>query len=174
MDKVDTKGIEYPPEVIEMARRLFLEGLSFDRIAVSVKEATGRPCRGKVIWSWSKKYSWTRIKKKLTGKELIKAQDKAKVEIETTQNQLLAYQKMREKGAFALDSIPISKISPRDATEMIDLGIKGERRIQISAWMRKFLDSVATIIMDEVKDDETLKRIATRFKTELKDYVMKE
>lgn len=168
------KGMEYPPEVIEMARRLFLEGLSFAKIADSVRETTGRSCTAKVIWSWHKKYGWVRTKKKLTGRELIKAQDKARVEVEKTQVQLLAYQKMREKGAQALDSIPIAKISPRDATEMIDLGIKGERRIQVSAWMKKFLDQVANILMDEIKDDEILKRIATRFRTELKDYVMRE
>lgn len=167
-----TKGVPHMPETIELARKLVIQGFSLNYIAKSVQEATGRPCTSKTISAWKDKYKWVAPEKKLKGKALIKAQKSAALEIQDTQRHLSLYRRLQKKGEEALDNVPIKNAT--EAMTMIDIGVKGERRIQINAWMKGFLNDVITIITEEIKDEALLTKIANRFKTDLKDYVMKE
>jgi hypothetical protein len=167
-----TKGVPHVPETIELARKLVIQGLSLSFIAKSVKEATGRPCSAKTVSAWKEKYTWSVPDKKPKGNALKKIQKNAQLEVQDTQRHLRSYRRLQEKGLEALENVPVKTAA--EALELIDTGIKGERRIQISAWMKGFLADVINIITDEVKDEATLSRIANRFKTDLKDYVMKE
>lgn len=167
-----TKGVPHVPETIELARKLVIQGLSLNYVAKAVREATGRPCTAKTISAWRDKYEWVAPDKKLKGKKLVKAQEAAKLEVQDTQRHLRLYQRLQKKGEEALENVPVKNAT--EAMELIDIGVKGERRIQINAWMKGFLSQVIQIITEEVKDESTLTRIANRFKTELKDYVVKE
>jgi len=167
-----TKGVPHLPETIELARKLVIQGLSYNYVAKAVREATGRPCTAKSISAWKERYSWFVPDKKPKGNALIKAQKKAQLEIQDTQRHLRLYKRLQDKGEEALENVPVKNAT--EALELIDVGIKGERRIQINSWMKGFLSSVIQILTEEIKDESTLTRIANRFKTDLKDYVMKE
>ena len=167
-----SKGKPYPQDVIDMARRLYLEGSSFNGIARAVGEATQRPCTPRTISLWEYREGWTRTPKKLTKRDRVQLQKKTSMEVSETIKQLQAYRKLWEKGSNVIDSLPVTSIS--QAVELIDVGIKGERRIMINAWMRSFLDDIGKILFEEIKDEELLKRIGLRFRTELKDFRMKE
>jgi hypothetical protein len=169
---VTTKGVPHAKETIELARKLIIQGLSLNFVAKSVREATGRPCTAKTVSAWKDKYEWKVPDKKLKGKALEKAQKAADLEVQDTQRHLRLYRRLQEKGEEALENVPVRNAS--EALELIDLGVKGERRIQANAWMKSFLTQVIGIITEEVKDENTLARIANRFKSELKDYVLKE
>lgn len=155
-----------------MARKLVIQGLSLNYVAKAVREATGRPCTAKTVSQWKEKHQWVAPTKKPKGNALVKAQKKAQLEIQDTQRHLRLYKRLQEKGEEALENVPVKNAT--EALELIDIGIKGERRIQINAWMKGFLSQVIQILTEEIKDEQTLTRIANRFKTELKDYVVKE
>lgn len=149
-----------------------IQGLSLNYVAKAVREATGRPCTAKTVSQWKEKHQWVAPTKKPKGNALVKAQKKAQLEIQDTQRHLRLYKRLQEKGEEALENVPVKNAT--EALELIDIGIKGERRIQINAWMKGFLSQVIQILTEEIKDEQTLTRIANRFKTELKDYVVKE
>jgi len=149
-----------------------IQGLSLNYVAKAVREATGRPCTAKTVSQWKDKHQWKVPDKKPKGNALVKAQKKAQLEIQDTQRHLRLYKRLQEKGEEALENVPVKNAT--EALELIDIGIKGERRIQINAWMKGFLSQVIQILTEEIKDEGTLTRIANRFKTELKDYVVKE
>jgi hypothetical protein len=132
-----TKGVPHLPETIELARKLVIQGLSQNYVAKAVREATGRPCTAKTISAWKEKYSWSVPIKKPKGSALVKAQKKAQLEIQDTQRHLRLYKRLQDKGEEALENVPVKNAT--EALELIDVGIKGERRIQISAWMKGFV-----------------------------------
>ena len=162
---------QYPIEVVEMARRLYHEGVTLPRIAEDVSETTGRHCTAKAVWNWAKKYEWVRPNKK-TGRARERAlrvtEEKRKIEVSETSKQLAAYKAVWGKGADALDSVPIRTAD--EAARLVDTGIKGQRRIEMDNWKASFLGKLAEILRDEIQDYDILKKIVARFKTELTNF----
>ena len=82
--------------------------------------------------------------------------------LKRAEDQIDMYQKMQKKGKDALadDTVTVDKMG--DAISLIDTGIKGERQISSGLVSWKYIELVVSIIAEEVKDEDTKRRIAQR------------
>ena len=156
----------YPSRTKILAKQLFLQGESFNGIAKKIREQTGTLCRPSTIKHWSNldhDGSWLEQRNRMLEKV-----ERAVVAAEETvikrefEEQLKAYEEMIQKGRAAMAdfSVPVQKAG--EAAELIDKGIRGWRSINAGLISLQYIQQVVNIINEEVKDEETKRRIAGR------------
>jgi hypothetical protein len=119
------------------------------------------------LYQWSKEQGW----KELRTKAISRARDKM-VELEADHRRLDSevhldqYKKITSKASEALNILQFDRAS--DAAKAVDMAIKGERTILEGLISRKFIQGIASIIMEEVNDKEVRHRLGTR----LQDFLL--
>lgn len=159
-------GIHFPPEMIERARKLFMDGLSPSKISKQISQEFNVVCRPSTIAHWSDKEGWL-IKRVATyekayARVVVKKEDSVAKEIE---NQIEAYRLVQQK---ALDSLQgehsLEFTNAMDASRAIDMGIQGERKIASGILGMQFIQDILQILLDEIKDEQVLNRVAIKLK----------
>lgn len=156
-------GTKYPEAAKDFARKLFLEGYSFPDIAKAIRERHRGKAHESMIYRWAEgaKPTW-REQRENRSLQVVEKVDKDAVQsvLEATDEHIKAYKQLREKGTEALPTLEVKKVA--DASTLIDVGIKGERRIAIGLVSARFVQVILSILREEIKDDELLRRIGLR------------
>ena len=161
----EAKSGKYSEEIKAEAKALFLKGLNYYDVAEKVREATGRVGNASLIKFWSDKGNWVaerhKLIKKMDQEVMHSTEENLLIRIK---EQLDAYKGMTEMGLEAIKdkSVTVDKVS--EAVELIDKGIRGERLVSSGLVSWRYIEQVVHIIIEEVKDDETKKRIANKLR----------
>ena len=153
-----------PQEVQMKAMDLYLEGnLSAANIARKVSTDFNVSVKPPTIYAWAKRFNWNdkRDEARTDAMDVVQESEKNRF-TRIQEEQLLNYESMRHKATHELDGLVFDRAI--DAVRAADLSIQGERKIM--EWMMNltFVQEVLTIILEEVSDQGTIDRIATRFR----------
>ena len=158
------KGTKYSAEERLRAKELFLRGKGTYAVATQMRRETGRDCNQALIERWRVKGNWDEDRKavvSLVDTDLVRfVSDDL---LERSKSHLTAYKTMTDQGSEALRKKMVNPESSRDAVDMVDKGIKGERMVTSSLISLDLIEQLAKIVFDEVADEEIRRRIAARF-----------
>jgi len=153
-----------PQEVQMKAMDLYLEGnLSAANIARKVSTDFNVSVKPPTIYAWAKRFNWNdkRDEARTDAMDVVQESEKNRF-TRIQEEQLLNYESMRHKATHELDGLVFDRAI--DAVRAADLSIQGERKIMEGMMNLTFVQEVLTIILEEVSDQGTIDRIATRFR----------
>jgi hypothetical protein len=154
---------QYHEGIIASAKEMYLRYISFNRIADAIFEQTGRKCSQSLVKYWADNQGWAEERNRIMSRvnqEISGRITEEMIERQVKQREL--YQKMQRKGEEALDDGMVVVEKMGEAVQLIDTGVKGERQINSALVSLKYIELVVSIISEEVKDEETKRRIAKR------------
>ena len=158
-----------PQEVQMKAMDLYLEGnLSAANIARKVSTDFNVSVKPPTIYAWAKRFNWNdkRDEARTDAMDVVQESEKNRF-TRIQEEQLLNYESMRHKATHELDGLVFDRAI--DAVRAADLSIQGERKIMEGMMHLTFVQEVLTIILEEVSDQGTIDRIATRFRLLVSD-----
>jgi transposase-like protein len=151
------KNKQYPLQTREKAKCMYLNGESFRAIAREIG------CTESTIRYWCQKENWAQYRAQIySASSAVVAEKTIGLLSEEKLAHIKAYQDLRRKGIEGLQNTPVR--SAREAGELIDKGIRGERSITPEYMSLRFLEEVANVVKSEVTDPEVLRRIANKFR----------
>ena len=80
----------------------------------------------------------------------------------TQQEHLDTYESMRHKAGHELEHLNFDRAS--DAAKALDMSMKGEREVIKGMINLQFVQNVLSVLVEEINDEATLKRVAGRLK----------
>ncbi len=153
-----------PEQVKAQAMTLFLEGIAAKDIAETVSRDHKVTVKPSTIYAWSKQYNWKETQSVSRANAIEKAAESETERFQRIQQEHLdLYGALRTKASTELHVNTFDRAS--DAAKALDLGIKGERQVMEGFISLNFISEVMAILVDEIKDGDTLARIAVKLKT---------
>jgi len=156
---------QFPLEVKDKALALYLEGDKSAREIVEILWVEyDLEVKPSTIYAWAREGEWgiqqgeARTQALDTLRES-EGQRFARVQKEHLDN----YESLRHKAENALDHLVFDKAF--DAAKVLDLSIKGERQVIEGMINLQFVQNVLSVLVDEINDEEVLRRIAGRLKS---------
>ena len=167
---------KYTRSVINIVRDYYIkESGDVDSVVYLMKKEHNTKVTKAIIRKWANVEEW----KKLSAETDFQALERAKEErstdvIDRAKEHAEIYQKIITKAGkhIALEDMD-SAISfggvrsARDAVDSIDLAIRGERIIQSGLINQTFVQTILSILVEEIQDDELLKRVGSKLKVAL-------
>jgi len=152
-----------PEKVKAEAMSLFLEGVAAKDIAETVSSNHKVVVKPSTIYAWSKQYNWKETQQISRATAVEKAAESETERFQRIQQEHLdMYGALRTKASTELHVNTFDRAS--DAAKALDLGIKGERQVMEGFINLNFISEVMAILVDEIKDGDTLTRIAVKLK----------
>ena len=72
------------------------------------------------------------------------------------------YGQLRQKASSELSLLQFDRAS--DAAKALDLGIRGERQVMEGLINLQFVQSVLSVLVEEITDEDVLKKVAVKLK----------
>ena len=155
---------QFPDSIKLKAMELFLEGdKTAKQIAaeVSTDEHVVSP---PTIYMWAKKEKWGEQKiQAVIDQQSGIVKQKAKDYSELQDEQLSQYSDMATKASAELRGLEFDRAL--DATRAADIAIKGQREVMQGMLNLNFINDIMAVLIDEIKDADTLQRISTKLKS---------
>lgn len=149
------KRRNYNRETKDTAKAMYLRGDSFREIASAIG------CTHMAVSKWCRDEHWAEYRDGIYADSYELVADKAKDLLSDTMlKHVVASQGLYEKGMEELSQTKAK--SAREATYLIETGIKGLMATEQATLPLAFLEELAEIIKAEITDEETLHRIAER------------
>lgn len=153
-----------PEEVRLKAMDLYLQGnLPAIEIAKQVSDEFDVGVQPSTVYAWAKRFAWDDQKNqaRTEAMEQVKESERTRF-MRVQQEQLQNYEEMRHKATHELDGLQFDRAI--DAVRAADLSIQGERQIMQGMMNLTFVQEVLSIILEEVGEQTTIDRIATRLR----------
>tara|TARA_R100000963_G_C4645825_1_gene110236 strand:+ start:2297 stop:2794 length:498 start_codon:yes stop_codon:yes gene_type:complete len=153
-----------PEDIKLQAMKLFLEGnRTAKEIAkiVSTEEFEVKPV---TIYAWARREKWNEqsaVARANEQEKLVKSDAKKFNQLQ--EKQLTSYTKLADKTSASLEYLDFDKAL--DASRAMDLAIRGQREVMQGMLNMQFVQDVLGVLIDEIKDQEQLSRIAIKMKT---------
>lgn len=159
------KSIEpFSEEMKEMARSMYISGKEIKEILREIRLKTQRPIKTETIMGWAQRGNWTELRDEARQRALAKVIDEISSEkAGLTTAQINAYRKMWARGLSEIEAQTI--FGGLDAAKMVDLGIKGERQIQMGVISVNFVNKLMQILLEEIADETILRKVGLRLKS---------
>jgi len=149
----------------QKALELYLKDYTYSEIAKNLTESFGRIVSVQDISYWVRSGKWAdRKNTMLTEVNENTVKIISDDLLARSKEQLGAYRDMVAMGLEAITDKTVTVDKVGEAVELIDRGIRGERQINSGLVAFKYIEHVVQIISEEVKDEEVLKRIASRLR----------
>lgn len=153
-----------PPQIKLDAMKLYLEGQTAAHIAETLIAKHNVKMNPSTVYAWAKSGKWGENKALARADAVEKIQETETQRYARLQEEHLdTYEKLRKKAGSELDTHIFDRAF--DAAKALDIGIKGERIVIEGMINLQFIQDVMNVLVDEVQDTETLKRIAFKLKT---------
>lgn len=156
---------QFPPEIKERALGLYIKGdksareiaeILWDDFTIEVKPST--------IYLWARDGDWGVQQVEVRVEAINKIKESEGQRFARTQREHLdTYESLRHKAGHELEHLNFDKAS--DAAKALDMGIKGEREVIKGMVNLQFVQNVLSVLVEEINDEDTLKRIAGRLKS---------
>ena len=146
------------------AMELFIQGEKANKISKELEEQFGVVVKPPTIYSWAKKMNWKAKRTEIQTDAVEKMSESETQRYGRLQKEHLnIYEEMRHKAHHDLDSMYFDRAV--DAARVVDLSITGERKVMEGMINLQFIQDVLSVLVDEVKDEETINRIAVKLRT---------
>ena len=150
-------------DVKERALELYLQGHSSKDIAESLRTEFSNDVTQSTVYAWIKQDDWEDKKKAHYTTALEKIQETEGQRINRIQQEHWDdYGKLRHKASHELDVLQFDRAS--DAAKALDLGIRGERQVMEGLINLQFVQSVLSVLVEEINDESVLQRIAAKLR----------
>ena len=154
----------FPEKVKLGAMELYLEGnRSAKNIAQIVSKQYDVDVTASTIYSWARALNWNEIKTIAKVDAIAEVQEKESNRFARLQDEHLdTYENLRHKAEHELDGLNFTRAF--DAAKAMDIGIQGERKVMEGLINLQFVQDVLSVLVEEVSDQDALKRISLRLK----------
>ena len=155
---------KYIPESVKLeAMQLFIAGnLTAKEIAEYVSK-DGVVVRPPTIYAWAKKEQWAEQKSvAIADKKQEIVETEAQRFARLQEEQLDSYTQISNKATREMSETHFDRAL--DAARAIDIGIKGQREVLSGMINLQFVQDVLNVLVEEVKDQDVLGRVALRLK----------
>ena len=154
----------FPDEVRLGAMELYLEGgKSAKDIADIVSKQYDVDVTASTIYSWARALNWNETKAVAKVDAITAVQEKESHRFARLQDEHLdTYEKLRHKAGHELEGLNFTRAF--DAAKAMDIGIQGERKVMEGLINLQFVQDILSVLVEEVSDQEALKRISLRLK----------
>tara|TARA_R110002020_G_scaffold284230_4_gene499806 strand:+ start:2495 stop:3001 length:507 start_codon:yes stop_codon:yes gene_type:complete len=154
----------FPEKVRISAMEMYLQG---DKPAKEIAAVVSNTYKVNVtpstIYSWARALDWKNTKVEARTDAMVAVQEKESVRFARLQDEHLdTYERIRHKAEHELDGLNYTRAF--DAAKAIDLGIQGERKVMEGLINLQFVQDVLGVLVEEIQDQDILKRISVRMK----------
>lgn len=155
---------KFSRQVRDRAFKLYLDDTySAREIAEQVSQEFREVITTPTIYSWIRTLDWDIKKKETEAKAMEKMQENESTKIARMQEEHQElYKTVRDKAGIELNSLTFERAF--DAVKALDVGIQGERQVAEGLINIQFIQDVVNILVDEIEDQELIKRIAGKLK----------
>jgi|TARA_R110000824_G_scaffold86288_2_gene213632 transposase len=155
---------KFSRKVRDRAFKLYLDDTySAREIAEQVSQEFREVVTTPTIYSWIRTLDWDIKKKETEVKAMEKMQENESTKIARMQEEHQElYKTVRDKAGIELNSLTFERAF--DAVKALDVGIQGERQVAEGLINIQFIQDVVNILVDEIEDQELIKRIAGKLK----------
>ena len=152
------------PEVREKAMELYLQG---DLTAKDISEELQRifkvDVKGPTIYAWARDSKWNDKQIEARAESMERVQESESARFARMQKEHLnTYEKIRHQASHELEGLPFDRAI--EAVRAADIGIQGERQVMEGMINLQFVQDVLNVLVEEVKDQDVLGRVALRLK----------
>jgi len=154
----------YDQEIKTRAMKLWIEGISGPKIVNQINTEFLSDVKVPTLYVWAKQHNWQEQKNLArTGamEQIRESEGQRFVRVQT--EHLTEYEGMRHKAEAALGVLQFDRAF--DAAKVLDMSIQGERKVMDGMINLQFVQSVLNILVEEVADQATIQRIATKLKS---------
>ena len=146
------------------AMELYLQGdKSAKDIATVVSKQYKVDVTPSTIYAWAKALEWKETKAVARADAITAVKEKEGTRFVKLQDEHLdTYERLRHKAEHELDGLNFTRAF--DAAKALDIGIQGERKVMEGLINLNFVQQVLSVIVDEIQDEDSLKRISIRLK----------
>ena len=153
----------FPIAVKERALELYLQGHSPKDIATTLRTEFENNVTQSTVYAWSKQEGWEDRKSEAYVSSLERIQETEGQKINRIQQEHFdTYEGLRHKAAHELELLQFDRAA--DAAKALDLGIRGERQVMEGLINLQFVQSVLVVLVDEITDENVLRRVASKLK----------
>jgi len=154
----------FSPEIKMRALALYLPGdKSAREIVDQLWEEFTIEVKATTIYLWAKQNEWEEDRVEVQTNALQKVKESSGQKFARVQSEHLdEYAQLRQKAVGELGHLSFDKAY--DAAKALDLGIKGERQVMEGMINMQFVQNVLSVLVEEVSDEELLRKIAFRLK----------
>ena len=155
---------QFSPEIKNKALALYIKGdksareiteVLWEDFAIAVKPST--------IYMWAREGDWGIQQSEVRVEAIEKIKESEGQRYARTQREHLdTYESMRHKAGHELEHLNFDKAF--DAAKALDMSMKGEREVIKGMINLQFVQSVLSVLVEEINDETTLKKIAVRLK----------
>lgn len=149
----------------QRAFQLYLEGKSIAEAAEIVSQEFNKQISTSSLQRISTENDWPAKRQEVSLAATEHLKKKAIKSIEkVTEEHLDAYRKMLGKGLEWFEDGEKEIRRAEDAIKAVDTAIRGERVVLSGIFNTEFVHAVLNIIMEEIQDEDTLKRVAAKLR----------
>ncbi len=155
---------KFPKAVKERAFKLYLtDDYSAREIAQQISAEHRTVVNEQTIYAWVRQDDWKTKKAETQAKAVEKVQENESTKLAKMQDEHQAlYKSIRDKAGSELQILDFERAF--DAVKALDIGIQGERQVAEGLINIQFIQDVVNILVDEIDDEELIKKIATKLK----------
>tara|TARA_R110000824_G_scaffold41051_5_gene122505 strand:+ start:347 stop:853 length:507 start_codon:yes stop_codon:yes gene_type:complete len=115
------------------------------------------------IYSWARSANWKHTQVEARTEAITAVQERESIRFARLQDEHLdIYEKIRHQAAHELGNLNYTRAF--DAAKAVDLGIQGERKVMEGLINLQFVQDILGVLVEEINDQEVLKRISIRMK----------
>ena len=153
----------FPIAVKERALELYLQGHSSKDISTTLRTEFDNNVTQSTVYAWIKQDGWEERKAQVYVSSLEKIQESEGQKINRLQHEHFdSYYSFRHKDIHELELLQFDRAA--DAAKALDLGIRGERQVMEGLINLQFVQSVLSVLVDEIGDEAVLRRISVKLK----------
>lgn len=153
------------PDIRKQILQLYIDGMSPQKISDAIYAAYGERIKPPRIYNAAKSENWASLREEVAAKAIERVKENSLRTIEeTTKEHADAYRKLWQAGHNWLEDPEKEIRRAEDAIKALDVGIRGERAILGGVFNTEFVHGVINILVEEIKDQATLQRVAARLR----------
>ena len=154
----------YDQEIKLRAMKLWIEGISGPKVVEQINTEFDSDVKIPTLYAWAKQHDWNEQKNlaRTGAMEQIKETEGQRF-VRVQSEHLTEYEGVRHKATAALGVLQFDRAF--DAAKALDMSIQGERKVMEGMINLQFVQSVLSILVEEVENQDTIQRIAIKLKS---------
>ena len=153
------------PEIVRLsAMEMYLQGDQPAKdIAATISKTYKINVTPSTIYSWARSANWKNTQVEARTEAITAVQERESVRFARLQDEHLdTYERMRHQAEHELGNLNYTRAF--DAAKAVDLGVQGERKVMEGLINLQFVQDILGVLVEEINDQEMLKRISLRMK----------
>ena len=154
----------FPEKVRLSAMEMYLKGDQPAKdIAATISKTYKVNVTPSTIYSWARSANWKHTQIEARTDAMTAVKEKESVRFARLQDEHLdTYERLRHKAEHELGNLSYTRAF--DAAKAVDLGVQGERKVMEGLINLQFVQDILGVLVEEISDQDILKRISLRMK----------